>query len=368
MSSQRSDQRIQTACLLTLSAVAVGAALYWLKPVMVPFVLAMILMILLQPVIDFLELRARAPHWLAIAGALFLALVSIAGISAIGAATIAQMSENSDAYVEQIETTRDKVQKWLPEWLAKATGVFEESRLAEGDELSGVGAPAEAPENNNDAMVAGLVRAGANLVLNLFQQAVLVALFMLFLLPGSRSAQLPRNPTWEAMHDSIKQYLGTKMFVSAVTGLLTWGILQVLGVQPALVFGLFAFLLNFIPSVGSIMATVLPLPVVMVDPNISITVGVLAIVLPGTVQFTVGNVVEPKMMGNTLDLHPVVVMITLLFWGALWGPVGMLLATPLTAMLKIFLERMEQTSSVAELLAGRIAAAPAAEGAPPASD
>ncbi len=65
-----------------------------------------------------------------------------------------------------------------------------------------------------------LVSAGANLVLGLFQQAVLVGLFMLFLLPGSRSAQLPANPTWEAMHNSIKQYLGTKMVVSACTGLL----------------------------------------------------------------------------------------------------------------------------------------------------
>lgn len=342
MPSETSDQRIQTACLLTLSAVAVGGALYWLQPVMVPFVLAMFLMILLQPVIDFLELKARAPHWLAIAGALALAFLVIAGVMALGGATVAQMGDNTDAYVEQIKETKAKVHDWLPPWLLGGLGVAESTEAGGEDAF---------PDSET---IASLVSAGANLVLSLFQQAVLVGLFMLFLLPGSRSAQLPSNPTWEAMHDSIKQYLGTKMFVSACTGLLTWGILQALGVQPALVFGLFAFLLNFVPSVGSFMATLLPLPVVLVDPNISITVAALAIVLPGTVQFAIGNVLEPKMMGNTLDLHPVVVMMTLLFWGALWGPVGMLLATPLTAVLKIFLERMEQTTSVAELLAGRM--------------
>lgn len=78
----------------------------------------------------------------------------------------------------------------------------------------------------------------------------------------------------------------------------------------------------------------------------------LVIVLPGLVQFGIGNVLEPKIMGDSLDLHPVTVLLTLIFWGLLWGPVGMLLATPITAVLRLVLARFETTRPIGDLLAG----------------
>jgi AI-2 transport protein TqsA len=80
------------------------------------------------------------------------------------------------------------------------------------------------------------------------------------------------------------------------------------------------------------------------------------VVLPGVVQFTVGSVVEPLVMGEGLDLHPVAILMALVFWGLLWGIVGMLLAAPITAVLRIVLGRVELTRPVAELLAGRLPA------------
>jgi 4-hydroxybenzoate polyprenyltransferase len=124
--------------------------------------------------------------------------------------------------------------------------------------------------------------------------------------------------------------------------------------RQALVFGLFTFLLNFIPSVGSIVATLLPLPVVLMSPAISGTTAVLAIVVPGVIQFGIGSVLEPKLMGSSLDLHPVVILVALIFWGMLWGIPGMFLATPITAVARILLEKIEMTRPVGELLAGRI--------------
>jgi AI-2 transport protein TqsA len=121
-----------------------------------------------------------------------------------------------------------------------------------------------------------------------------------------------------------------------------------------MVFGLFAFLLNFIPSVGSLIATLLPLPVVLMNPEISPTIGVLAIVLPGLVQLAIGNVISPKVMGDSLELHPVTILLALMIWGTLWGLVGMLLATPITAVLKMLLERMELTRPLARLMAGHV--------------
>ena len=127
-----------------------------------------------------------------------------------------------------------------------------------------------------------------------------------------------------------------------------------LGVDLALVFGLLAFLLNFIPSVGSIIATLLPVPVVVVSPDISTTTAILAILLPSLIQIVIGNIIEPKVMGEALDLHPIVILMALIVWGMLWGVVGMLLATPMTAILKILFERLEPMAPVAQVLAGRL--------------
>ena len=100
--------------------------------------------------------------------------------------------------------------------------------------------------------------------------------------------------------------------------------------------------------------TMLPIPVVLLAPDFSMTTLVLSVALPGAVQFAIGNVIEPKVMGNSLDLHPVVILLALIFWGMLWGTVGMLLATPITAVLKIVLERTALTAVMAEVLAGRL--------------
>ncbi|MFQ5550396.1 MAG: AI-2E family transporter, partial [Gemmatimonadales bacterium] len=80
----------------------------------------------------------------------------------------------------------------------------------------------------------------------------------------------------------------------------------------------------------------------------------LAVLIPGAIQITIGNVIEPMVMGEGLDLHPVTILMMLIFWGLLWGVVGMLLATPITAVVKIIFARIEITRPVAELLAGRL--------------
>ena len=145
----------------------------------------------------------------------------------------------------------------------------------------------------------------------------------------------------------------TKVVVSSVTGVLTWLTLMLLGVEMAVVFGLLAFLLNFIPSVGSIISTVLPLPVV-IGGDYTLLVQVLAIALPGAVQFVVGNVLEPRMLGDSMSLHPVTILLALIFWGMIWGFAGTLLATPVTAIVRILLDKLPETRPLAELMAGRI--------------
>jgi AI-2 transport protein TqsA len=129
---------------------------------------------------------------------------------------------------------------------------------------------------------------------------------------------------------------------------------MLLDVPLAIVFGLLAFMLNFIPTMGSVIATLLPLPVVIITPEISTTTAVLAIGVPALIQLVVGNIIAPKVMGDSLDLHPVAILMALIFWGMLWGIVGMLLAAPITGVIKLLLSKIPSMKPAAEIMAGRI--------------
>ena len=137
-------------------------------------------------------------------------------------------------------------------------------------------------------------------------------------------------------------------FTGAAFGVLLW----LFGVPLALVFGLLAFLLNFIPNIGPIIASLLPLPLIVLHPDMSLTTMLLVIALSGGVQFISGNIVEPKIMGDSFQLHPVAILLILMFWGMIWGIVGMFLSVPITAAACILMQRFDHTRPIAQLLAG----------------
>ncbi len=331
------ERGIQTICLLLLSALAVAAALYWLRPVMVPFVLAVFIAYGLSPLVDLSVRRLRFPRVLAVAGTLALAFLLLLLLGGLISASVRQLASNSEAYQAQLSQLLASAAENLP---LERYGVSAELSL---DRLSQI--PASA--------VGNMLLGTTNALLDLLSKSILVLIFVIFLLIGSGGRE-PLTGVWNEIESNIQRYLATKAALSAATGLVVGLVLSLLGVDLALVFGLFAFLLNFIPSIGSVIATLLPLPVVLVSPEITPLTATLAIAIPGVIQLTIGNVLEPKIMGDTLDLHPVVIVIMLIFWGILWGIPGMLLATPITAVLKILFGRLEQTRPLADLLAGHL--------------
>jgi AI-2 transport protein TqsA len=198
--------------------------------------------------------------------------------------------------------------------------------------------------------VGSMLLGTTNAVVGLLSDSVLVMIFLAFLLLGEPMASVG---FWGEVQSQIKVYLVAKVVLSTATGFLVGIVLWSLGVDLALVFGLFTFLLNFIPNVGPIIATLLPLPVVLVSPDVSATSAVLAIALPLVIHQIFGNIVEPRMMGTSLDLDPIAILLALIFWGTLWGVVGMLLATPITGVLRILLQRLDITAPLGDVLAGR---------------
>ena len=187
---------------------------------------------------------------------------------------------------------------------------------------------------------------------------VVTAGFLLFLL-AARDPQRWQVPEYAATETSIRRYLATNTAISAATGILVGVILTALGLELAIVFAVFAFLLNFIPSIGSIIATLIPLPIAYAqfvataaEPSWWMVLAVLAI--PGAVQMVIGNVLEPRIMGEGVGLHPIVVLFALAFWGLLWGPVGAILAVPITAVVRIAISRFESLQLITDLMAGTL--------------
>jgi AI-2 transport protein TqsA len=190
-------------------------------------------------------------------------------------------------------------------------------------------------------------------LMDLLSSAMMVLIFMFFLLLGDSAASLPRHGVWNEIQAGIRNYIVTKTLISIVTGAVFGVVLWFFGIPLALVFGLLAFLLNFIPNIGPIIASLLPLPLILLHPQLSFWSMLAVIALTSGVQFISGNVIEPKIMGDSFRLHPVVILLTLMFWGMLWGIVGMFLATPITAALKVFFEEFEPTRPIARWMEGR---------------
>lgn len=154
---------------------------------------------------------------------------------------------------------------------------------------------------------------------------------------------------------SVNSYMALKSVISLATGTIVWLWLWLLGVDYAVMWGLLAFLLNFVPNVGSLIAAVpaVLLALLQLGPSGALIAasGYLA------VNFLMGNVVEPRVMGRGLNLSPLVIFLSLLLWGWVLGPVGMLLSVPLTIMVKLALESREQTAWVGAMLGGSVAEA-----------
>ena len=146
------------------------------------------------------------------------------------------------------------------------------------------------------------------------------------------------------------RYLGTLFLISMVTGALVWLILEVMGVELAIGWGVLAFLLNFIPTVGSIVATVPPVMMAVLQFSPGYVRPAMVLLLLFAVQFGIGNFVTPKLVGDKLGLSPVVIMLSLMLWGTIWGLPGAILSVPIAAIVKIVCENFESLKPIAVMM------------------
>jgi predicted PurR-regulated permease PerM len=333
-----SHSGISRFLIVTASFVVVAAGLQAAQAIIVPFLLSLTMALIFAPMVGWL-LKRRVPHSLAIC--LVVSLIVVAGLL-IGAI---------------VGTSINSFLKDLPEYQQRLQGIVDDAIL----QLGAWGIDASSSQLKESFNPASLLKFAGNALSslgNLMTDAFLILLTVLFILgealvfSNKMHFALGKSnkaiAAFERIADSINHYMALKAAISLLTGGLITIWLMILGVDYAILWGVIAFLLNFIPNFGSILAAI---PAVLLA-LIQLGPGSALLTAAGYVaaNIFIGSVLEPRIMGKGLNLSSLVVFLSLVFWGYLLGPVGMLLSVPLTMMVKIAVESFDDTRWIAILL------------------
>ena len=319
--------------LVVLAFAAITGLLYYGQPVLLPFVLAVFIFSMFSPTLDWMVLRLRFPQPLALTISFLLVLVVAAFVFLMIGEAFRRVVATAASYSDS---------------LADAA-----NHLFVRAQRMGLTMDPEHLTGELQKVVPGMVTNLAGRSLNIASTFFLVLIFLFFLM-ASRDPRTVRQGVYAAVDRDVRRYLVMKTLLSAIMGVTVGGVLWLFGVELAIVFGLLAFVLDFIPSIGSVVATLLPIPVAIAQFPDSIWHVILILVILAIIQIVQGNLLEPKVLGSGLHLHPIVVLLAIGFWGLVWGMVGAFLAVPLTAIIRIISLQVESLRPLARLLGGRI--------------
>ncbi|HPF51021.1 MAG TPA: AI-2E family transporter [Draconibacterium sp.] len=215
---------------------------------------------------------------------------------------------------------------------------------------------------SKDIKFASILSSLLSTLTGLFGNAFTVLLYLVFLLleePGFNKKLRAMYPDdkkykhvtdlWSKIDHSIGNYVALKTLTSLMTGFLSYFALLFIGVDAPLFWAFLIFVLNFIPTIGSLIATAFPTIFAILQFG-ELTPGIVVLAVVGAIQMIIGNIVEPKLMGNSLNISPLVVFLTLAIWGVIWGISGMLLSVPITVILIIVMSEFPGTRPLAILL------------------
>lgn len=329
------------AASILLSAAAfvvVIAGLRAAQSIIVPFLMAGFIAVISAPYLHWLQRRG-----LPLVVALVLVVLTIL---AVGFGLTALLGTSLDGFSQALPSYQERLQGQVAgylHWLnARGVSISDQTILSSLDPGSAM------------RLVSGLLKGLGNVLTNAF----LIVLTVIFiLLEASGFATKLRMALGAPEHslkqtrtvlENIKRYMTIKTFTSAITGVTVGVGLLIMGIDFALLWGFFAFLLNFIPNVGSFIAAVPAILIAMLQFGFGAALGATGLYL--VVNIIVGSIIEPRWMGNQLGLSPLVVFVSLVFWGWVFGPVGMFLSVPLTISFQIMLASSSETRWIAVLL------------------
>lgn len=311
------------------------------EPILVPFLLAVMLAVICVTPLRWMQ-RKRLPTWLSV----LLIVLVLLGIGTMAGTLIGtsliDFTRSLPGYQIRLEREMTELAAWLS---------------GHGFEVSGQ-LLADSFDPGEILLVVGRIFTGVGDVLGKIVLILIITVFILLEISGFSAkigAAFPNADRHLAsvteINDNVRRYLALKTLLSLATGVLVAVWLRIIGVDYALLWGLLAFLLNYIPSIGSLIAAI---PAVMLAfLQLGPSDGILTALGYLVINTVIGNFIEPKVMGEGMGLSTLVVFLSLIFWGWVLGPVGMLLSVPLTMIMKIVLEASDETRWIAVLLGSR---------------
>lgn len=324
--------------LVTAAFIIVVAGMRAAESLLVPFFLSLFIAIICTPLLSMMK-RYRIPTGISILLIIIMMVIVGLSIGAVVGSSINSFTNDLPEYQQRLLERSSDLQQWL-----MGMGI-----AIDGEVWREVVNPS-----------AALTMAGNTLTSfgNIMTDGFLILLTVMFILAEEvnfidkfRHASSSSEKTMNALNrfaNSINTYMAIKTLVSLATGLLVMLALMLIGVDYPVLWGLLAFLLNFIPTFGSILAAVPPVLLAIVQ--LGFGEALMTAALYVSVNVIVGSILEPRFMGKGLDLSSLVVFLSLVFWGWVLGPVGMLLSVPLTIMVKIALESSPDTHWIGVML------------------
>jgi AI-2 transport protein TqsA len=320
--------RVQRWFLGLIAAAVVLVLLVQGRFFLIPLAIAILLFSLTSAIIDFIANlhigRFRIPNWLASVAAVAMIAMGLLALFGILSAQIDTVVGSASNYTERGGEAVAALFTWFGDDISQAfLEAFEEIDLG------------------------SYIRAAAGSAGNLLLTTILVILYIGFLFaerpwfevkvrrmfPDRERAEMVMEVV-ASIKRNVHHYVIVKTAVSAATALIVYGIMLAMGLDFAEPLAILTFVLNFIPNIGSMLATAAPTIVALVQFGDWTSVAIVFFSV-GIVQFTIGNVIEPTLMGRTLSLSSFAIILSLTFWGAVWGGVGMFLAVPIMVMVMI---------------------------------
>lgn len=346
LSSTASHIRLMTLALVLIAVIAFSWFGRLLADVVAPVLFAMFLCYMMVPLVNLFQ-KIKIPRLL---GYIFVTLIFVGmgvGMGAMISGSVEQFKDNLPAYEENLKNV-----------VGTAQNVAHRVRLLAPEEELTVDRVIDALPVGG---LEGLISGGASYMFGSTSFLVITLFFMLFMIGEgerfTRRVQTAYNqPAAERIlkvtrkfNDSIQRYLMLKTLVSAITGIGTYIIMVAFGLEFAGVLAVFVFLSNFVPYVGSIASTILPVALALVQfptwrTAVFILVGIMVI------QQIMGNFVEPRMQGRGLNVSPLLILFYLVYFSWMWGIVGMIVCMPVAAGVRILLEEFESTRPLAKMM------------------
>ncbi len=331
---------------LSIGIVSLSIALLVLgRDILMPLAIAIVSWYLINALSKFFSVKPisflKIPSWLRLLISLIIIVVILIGLGNLIAKNISLVIEAAPTYQQNLNHLIISISNYL--------GLTETLSIK------------EITNKINFRSVASNFAAGAA---SITANAGLIIIYVLFLLAEQRTfsskllALFP-EPNQQAqvksllgkIQSQIQTYIWIKTLMSFLTGIFCYLILFFVGLDFAIFWAFIIFLLNYIPTVGSLLGIALPSILAIIQFN-SISMFLIVIISLSITQFLIGNLIEPRLMGRSLNLSPLIVIITLVVWSSIWGIAGAVLCVPITVIAMIIFSHFERTKTIAIVLSG----------------